>query len=126
MRDELRRLAESVAGAHGVAATVRLGDGTPPLVNEQEPVDLAREAVNRVLGPAALVPLGTVNLAAEDFAYYLEKMPGCFMRIGAREEGGEFIPAHSPRFYPSEDSIFVGATVLAECARVSAERIASR
>jgi hippurate hydrolase len=46
-------------------------------------------------------------------------MPGCFLRIGAREPGGTPIPAHSPRFYPAEDSIFVGAAVLAECARVS-------
>jgi hippurate hydrolase len=68
-----------------------------------------------------LVPLGFLNLAGEDFAYYLERMPGCFLRIGAREPGGALIPAHSPRFYPAEDSIFIGAAVLAECARVAAQ-----
>jgi amidohydrolase len=124
MRDELRRICESVAAAHGVSARIEMPEGTPPLVNAPEPVAHAREAVSRILAADALVPLGFLNLAAEDFAYYLEKMPGCFLRIGAREKGGEMIPAHSPRFHASEDSIFVGAAVLAECARVSAAALA--
>lgn len=119
MLDELRRLAHSIAEAHGVTARVEMPEGTPPLVNPENAAAWAREAVSRVLGKDALVPLGFLNLAGEDFAYYLERMPGCFLRIGAREAGGVAIPAHSPRFYPAEDSIFVGSAVLAECARVA-------
>jgi len=37
-----------------------------------------------------------------------------------REEGGDFIPAHSPRFYPADGSTFVGAGVLAETAGIAA------
>jgi hippurate hydrolase len=58
-------------------------------------------------------------MGGEDFAFYLEKFPGCFMRIGAREPGGDFTPAHSPRFHAAEEALFVGAAVLAECARVA-------
>jgi amidohydrolase len=119
MHDELRRLAEAIGAAHGVTTSVSMPEGTPPLVNPEGPVAVAREAASRVLGKAALVPLGFLNLAGEDFAFYLERMPGCFLRIGAREPGGAPIPAHSPRFYPAEESIFVGAAVLAECARIS-------
>jgi hippurate hydrolase len=79
-----------------------------------------------VLGERALVPLGTLNMAAEDFAHYLERIPGCFLRIGAREPGGAVIPAHSPAFYPAEDSIFVGAAVLAETARVASRALGQR
>lgn len=120
MIDELRRLAESIGAAHGVSAKVQIPEGTPPLVNPENATAWGREAVSRVLGKDALVPLGFLNLAGEDFAFYLERMPGCFLRIGAREAGGVPIPAHSPRFYPAEDSIFVGSAVLAECARVAA------
>lgn len=119
MLDELQRLARQIVAAHGVEATVTFTDSTPPLVNTEPVVTWCREAVTRVLGADALVPLGYLNLAAEDFGYYLERMPGCFLRIGAREPGGAPIPAHSPEFYPAEDSIFVGAAVLAECARVA-------
>ena len=58
-------------------------------------------------------------MGGEDFAFYLERMGGCFLRIGAREQGGEPIAAHSPRFAPAEEALFVGAAVLAECARVA-------
>lgn len=119
MLEELRRLARLIAEAHGVTAKVEIPEGTPPLVNPENATAWGREAVSRVLGKEALVPLGFLNLAGEDFAYYLERMPGCFLRIGAREAGGEAIPAHSPRFYPAEESIFVGSAVLAECARVA-------
>jgi metal-dependent amidase/aminoacylase/carboxypeptidase family protein len=70
-----------------------------------------------VLGPAAVVPLAGTNMAGEDFACYLERLPGCFLRIGARESGGTFLPAHSPGFYAAEESAFIGAAVLAETAR---------
>jgi hippurate hydrolase len=126
MTDELRRLADGIAKAHGVIATVSIPEGTPPLVNSDRAAAWGREAVSRVLGPNALVPLGFLNLAGEDFAYYLERIPGCFLRIGAREPGGAAIPAHSPRFYPAEESIFIGAAVLAECARVAADQSGSR
>jgi hippurate hydrolase len=121
MLEELRRLAESTAAAHGMTATVDVPEGTPPVVNPPPITDVARTAVRRVLGEQALAPLGFVNLAGEDFAYYMERMPGCFLRVGAREAGGQMIPAHSPRFVPAEDSIFVGAAILAECARVASE-----
>ena len=121
MVDELKRLAQSIAAAHNVSATVSLPEGTPPLVNPEDATAVAREAAVRVVGQENVVPLGFLNLASEDFAYYMERMRGCFVRIGAREAGGAPIPAHSPKFVPAEESIFTGAAVLAECARVACE-----
>ena len=123
MIDELTRLAESIGAAHGVKANVSIPEGTPPLVNPEAAAAWGRTAVANVLGVTALVPLGFLNLAGEDFAYYLEKMPGCFLRIGAREHGGQPIAAHSPKFFPAEESIFIGSAVLAECARVASTQL---
>jgi hippurate hydrolase len=79
--------------------------------------------VTEVLGADALTPLPSPNLGGEDFAFYLERLPGCFVRIGARAAGQEPIPAHTSRFLPDEAAVFVGAAVLAEAARqASAER----
>jgi hippurate hydrolase len=115
--DELRRMSVHVAAAHRLEARVSFGAGTPPLVNAPRPIGWAREAVRAVLGPDALVPLAGTNMGGEDFACYLERMPGCFLRIGAREPGGPWLPAHSPQFYAAEESVFIGAAVLAETAR---------
>jgi amidohydrolase len=120
---EVQRLAEGIAAAHGLEADVGLEIGPPPLINPSQPAGWAQRAVERVLGAGAVVPLGPLNLTAEDFACYLEQMPGCFVRIGAREAGGAPIPAHSPRFYAAEQSIFVGAAVLAETARIASAEL---
>ncbi|MHB8837625.1 MAG: M20 metallopeptidase family protein [Gemmatimonadaceae bacterium] len=116
---EVDRLAFSVASAYRLEAVVEWGHRTPPVVNSADGARWAVEASVRVLGDQAVVPFGTTNMGGEDFAFYLEQIPGCFLRVGAREAGGERIPAHSPRFQAAEGALFVGAAVLAECARVA-------
>jgi hippurate hydrolase len=114
---EVARIARSVADTHRLTADVNVTEGTPPIVNPREGAACAARAVRHVLGAQGLVPLGTTNMGGEDFAFYLEKMAGCFLRIGAREPGGEHRAAHTPRFYPDERALFIGAAVLAQCAR---------
>jgi hippurate hydrolase len=123
---ELRRIAEAQAAAYGVRATVTLKGGTPPIVNPEQPVAWAREAVERTMGADALVPLGTTNMGGEDFAVYMESIPGCFMRIGAREPGAKVIAAHSPQYYAAEETLFIGAVVLSEAARVASAALAAQ
>ena len=124
LHDEVRRVTEGIAQAHNLAVELKLEAGTPPIVNKEEHVAWARRAVTSLLGDDALRPLGTLNMGGEDFAFYLEKLPGCFLRVGAREPGGDVIPAHTPRFYAAEESVFVGAAVLAETARVASAELA--
>ncbi len=117
LRAEVERLAGAVAAAHRLTATVTLSDGTPPVVNDPKVAAIARAAAASLLGERNVVPFGLTNMGGEDFAFYQERVPGCFLRVGAREPGGERTPAHSPRFTVAEGAIFVGAAVLAECAR---------
>jgi hippurate hydrolase len=121
--DDVARISVAVGEAHGVQVAARVERGTPPIVNPVREAQWARDAAEVVLGPGAVVPFGITNMGGEDFAFYLERIPGCFLRIGARENGGERIAAHSPRFYADEWSIVVGGAVLAECARVAGERL---
>jgi amidohydrolase len=125
MLDEVRSVATGVASGYGVTARVTVEMGPPPIVNPARATAWAREAAASVVGRDNVVPLGFLNLAGEDFAHYMERIPGCFLRIGAREPGGAMIPAHAPTFYPAEESLFIGASVLAECARVASAALAS-
>ena len=116
---EVRRIATDVAAAHGVSATVVFDEGTPPIVNPPQAAALARKAAIRAVGADNVVPFNIVNMGGEDFAFYMERMPGCFLRIGARRDGESATAAHSPRFDVAEEAILIGAAVLAECARVA-------
>jgi amidohydrolase len=120
---EVTAVATAVASAHGASADVSIERGPPPIVNPERESQWARAAAERVVGPDNVVPFGVTNMGGEDFACYLERMGGCFLRIGAREAGGEPAPAHSPGFIAAEESIFVGAAVLAECAREAAANL---
>ncbi|HVS59091.1 MAG TPA: M20 family metallopeptidase [Gemmatimonadaceae bacterium] len=117
LQTQVRNIAEHVAAAHKLEARVTIGSGVPPVINSEEAATWAREAAIATLGPDAVVPLGAANMAAEDFAWYLQKIPGCFLRFGARRPGEPVIPAHSPNFDVAEEAILVGARVLAESAR---------
>jgi len=123
--EELRHMSDRVAEAHHLTARITCDQGTPPIVNPARPTAWAREAVRSVLGPDADVPLAGTNMGGEDFAFYLERIPGCFLRIGAREPGGAWLPAHSSNFYAAEESALVGAAVLAETARRAAAALAT-
>jgi hippurate hydrolase len=120
---EVVRIATGIGAAHGIAVDARIERGTPPIVNPAREAGWAREAAERVLGAGAVVPFGITNMGGEDFAFYLERIPGCFLRIGAREPGGARTPAHSPQFVADDGAIFTGAAVLAECARVAAAQL---
>jgi hippurate hydrolase len=117
LQTEVRNIAEHIAAAHKLEVRISIGSGVPPVINNERAAVWAREATVATLGADALVPLGNVNMAAEDFAWYLQKIPGCFLRFGARRADEPVIPAHSPNFDVAEDAVLVGARVLAESAR---------
>jgi len=118
LREEVKAIAETVAAAYGLRAEANMHThGSPPIVNPPQATAWARAAAEAVVGVENVVPMPGLNMGGEDFAFYMERIPGCFLRIGAREPGGKVIPAHAPYFYAAEESIFVGAAVLAEAAR---------
>jgi amidohydrolase len=119
LTSELRRVAQAVATVHRLTAEVELTEGTPPLVNTAKGAAWAQEAARALLGEGALKSLASANMGGEDFAYYLERLEGCFMRIGTWREGRSRAGVHTPRFDPDEDAILVGGALLAECARVA-------
>ncbi len=125
LADEMRRVAHGIAAAHDLIADVHIEHGPPPIVNPDQQVAWAHQAAVALLGVDAIVPLGITNMAGEDFAYYMERIPGAFLRIGAREPGGEATPAHTPRFFAADGSLFIGAALLAETARVASASLAA-
>lgn len=119
--EELERLAHAVAATHRLTATVLVSEGTPPLVNTARGAAIAQHAARGLLGEAALRSLAVANMGGEDFAFYLERMDGCFMRLGTWSEGRSRSGVHTPRFDPDEDALLVGSALLADCARRACE-----
>jgi amidohydrolase len=117
--EEVHRLGTAVAAAHRCTAEVVMREGTPPLMNAPRAAAWAQAAVTTLLGAEALRSLAVANMGGEDFAFYTERMEGCFMRVGTWREGRSRAGVHTPRFDPDEDSLLVASALLAECARTA-------
>ncbi len=122
----VRRIATAAGELHNADVKVEIAEGYPSVVNTVEESEIARKAVVNIIGDQALVGSNYLNMGGEDFSYYLEKIPGCFVRIGAQKRGLENIPAHSAEFDFDEDALGVGARFLAEVAKLAIERLLTK
>jgi len=121
----VRRIAESIGHLHGARVQVTLAEGTPPLINSPEMARLARAAASEVVGAANVLPLRSANMGAEDFSYYLARVPGAYVRFGAQVSGREGFPAHSSRFDFDERVLGIGAAYYHALTRVGAAALAA-
>jgi hippurate hydrolase len=119
---EAERIARATAALHGAAAEVEVERGTPPVVNDDRTTDLARWAAIEVAGPERVAALPGANMAGEDFSFYQERVPGCYVRYGASPAGPAH-PNHSSRFDFDEAALGWGAAWLAEVARVAGREL---
>jgi amidohydrolase len=114
--DLLKALLESVASAYGVVADLTYVRNVPPTVNEAISTAMLEAAADRVLGSDAVVPTPQ-SLGGEDFAWYLESIPGALARLGTRKPGsGDDFDIHQPTFDVDERAIGVGVRLLAATA----------
>jgi len=93
--------------------------GYPVLVNHEREVELVREVVRKIWGEKRLIPIKPV-MGGEDFAYYLQKIPGAFLFFGAGS--GKSYPHHHPQFDIDEEALSEAAYLLANIAWEYLER----
>lgn len=105
----LERIARAIAQLHGAQIQFDLHPGTPPLENPPLTTALARRAAAQVVGEDRVTVLRTANMGGEDFAFYMQKVPGCYIRFGSQVSGRESFPAHSGQFDFHEDALAIGA-----------------
>ncbi|MEM6930839.1 MAG: M20 family metallopeptidase [Myxococcota bacterium] len=122
----IKRMAHAIGQLHGAKVEVEIIHGTPPLRNAALPTALARRAAVTVVGDANVEPLRVANMGGEDFAWYLDHVPGAYIRYGTQVEGREGFPAHSGGFDIHEGALAIGAQWLDQVARVAGEHLAGR
>jgi amidohydrolase len=113
----LRRFEEIVSGtarALGCEVVIDLQRLTPATINQPETAARV-QAVARRLFPQAKIETGDhLTMGSEDFAFVLEKVPGCFFFIGsANPEKGFEAAHHHPKFDVDEDCLPGAAALMA-------------
>jgi amidohydrolase len=87
----------------------------PPTVNEAVSTAMLSTATQRGLGPDAVASTPQ-SLGGEDFAWYLESIPGALARLGVRTPGSESLDIHQATFDVDERAIGTGIRLLVETA----------
>ena len=119
----MERIARGIADLHGAQIEVSISEGYPPVINTPREVRIASAAARAVVGETGAVSMDYPSMGSEDFSYYLQKIPGCYVRFGARW-GEEYIPLHSPAFDIDEEVLKVGAAWFDEVARQALRELA--
>ncbi|MCB0277060.1 MAG: amidohydrolase [Calditrichaeota bacterium] len=109
MRARLEQQVKAITGAHGADYQLDYVEGYPVTFNHKQAVDRALGATASLLGGENLVFPGTPSMGGEDFAYYAQKVPGCFIFLGVRNEEKGFVHMlHDPRFDLDEEAMPIG------------------
>ncbi len=113
----LRRMVSAVADLHNAEVTIDFTEQCPPVVNAVRQTAIARRAAGHVVGDESVVEQEYPSMGAEDFSFYLEEIPGCYVRLGMRGPNEEYVPLHSPLFTVDERVLPIGAAFLDRVAR---------
>ncbi|SDJ85221.1 hippurate hydrolase [Nocardioides sp. YR527] len=94
IEEELPRLVEGIAAAHGLAARITLDTGYPSVVNDEATARQAMETLRDVFGPR-VVEVPRPTMGAEDFSFVSQQVPTTMILLGAAP-ADDAAPNHSP------------------------------
>ncbi len=104
-QQKIRNIATGIAQSMGGDCSIRIDRGYPVVVNDEKVTEQSRQFAKDFLGAKNVYELD-YRMTAEDFAYYSQKVPSAFYRLGVRnEEKGIASSLHSNTFDIDEASL---------------------
>lgn len=109
----LRRALERVVAPTGATFEIEHGRGVPPVVNDPGATELFAAAARATLGDDAVLPTEQ-SAGGDDFAWYLDQVPGTYVRLGVHgpDDVSPPLDLHVGTFDVDEGAIAVGIRVL--------------
>jgi amidohydrolase len=123
LHDALETLVHQLAASMGGSATLEIRKGYPALVNDEELTAWSKSMAIELLGEAHVHDL-EMRMTAEDFAYFAQVRPACFLRLGVNNASkGLGAPLHTSKFNIDEDALITGSALMAYLAAQSLYKI---
>jgi len=108
---DIREIANHICLCMGGKYELETEPGYPLLVNNDDMVDMVSKAANKVIGDN-VIEISRPGMGVEDFAYFLQEVPGAFWRLGTGNKGkGIECTPHNPYFDIDEDALIIGTAV---------------
>ena len=111
IKDRISEIIDGISASFGAEITLDYEDGYPPTINHDIPTENVMKAASQVVDTGAGVPY--LSMGGEDFAYYLQKIPGCFFFIGSAPDDRDVFstPHHCSHFDIDENALLVGSSI---------------
>ena len=114
-----KRMKEIISGTEktfGTKIELDYEDGYPPTINDPTAADNLLNAAQKIVGDGAGNPY--LSMGAEDFSYFLQKVPGCYFLVGSAPQDREplSVPHHCSHFDIDERALLVGSSVYLQLA----------
>ncbi|HEY5270544.1 MAG TPA: amidohydrolase [Anaerolineales bacterium] len=112
--ERFEKTVHSIAEGMGCQAVIDLQILTPATVNQPDTAVRIQAVARRLFPEADVDTTNYITMGSEDFAFVLEKVPGCFFFIGsANPEKGLDAGHHHPKFDIDEAALPRGAALMA-------------
>ena len=108
----LKKLLSHLCDAYGAIYEFDYQEGYPAVVNNEKVTRIVEHVASEILGPENILHPDP-DMGGEDFAYYLQKVPGTFyfLAVGNKKKGIDS-PQHSPTYNVDEDALPKGTEIL--------------
>lgn len=113
IKEHIARTARQVGALYGADVEVDVQDGAPPVFNEGRLVDGIARTAEALFGEDSLFHVPRPSMGSEDFAYYLEHVPGVLLRVGTSSGAATSFPLHDAHFDLDEAALAPAAHLMA-------------
>ena len=118
IRESIERRCAGIAQANQCGFRFEWIEGYPATVNDPGMSDYVAKVAKQTFGPDRYFPVPRPSMGGEDFAYYLQKVPGCFFLVGVEPvDRPTYPPLHSDRYDFTDASLEVGMRMFVELVR---------
>src|SRR5215212_7804118 len=107
----IRTLAEGIEQVTGAKLNISFRRGSPSVQNDEQITNLVSRVAGELLGETNVQSMARPSMGSEDFAYYLEQVPGMMFRLGAAGDHDAWPGLHTPMFDVDERCLAVGAKI---------------
>ena len=117
----IETIVTNIAATHGAKAYVNWKSIAPPVYNDPELTNLLANCAKNFIKEKNIVHLENPSLGAEDFAFFLQDVPGTMFRLGVAGTKG-CAPLHSGFFSLDERCLELGIKILSHTITVASQR----
>lgn len=110
----LNMICDKICKAYNADYEFNFKRSFPPLINDENMNKLVANAAKKT--GLSVEVLEKCSMTGDDFAYFAERIPSSYFKLGTGKESLGMYPLHSSKLNPDEDALVLGAKILAQTA----------